>query len=421
MTFSVPSQENPKPASKFTIVVLCGLMCTFLVGITIADNLYYPMRHINRVVGALLVLLALHYYINRKFSVPVEVALYLFFICWSGITGLAVAVDTNLLIGYLQLLIQLWFLIIAATAFAMLQGNLVIHFFSILFTGMYMVTYSFLSGDYQSAADAEAQVRASSIVSNANSFASYLLYGTMGLFYFFGTIKTRFMKPIILIIPPVFALGLVISGSRKSFIALFFFLLAWMWYCYRKKVLRNLSSFLLIVLLIIGVVLLTEYMYTQTFMGERFRRNLENPEVDTTRKRLYMGGFEVFIENPIAGVGLGNYTIVSGLGKETHSDYMEILATTGLVGAMIFFPIYLIIWLRLSKLRKQTTDSSEIYSIGIFKAILLTLLLLGFGRPNFNSIPTIIILSGIIGYTKLKIKQSKVSPDLPFKKVQKRL
>jgi O-antigen ligase len=68
---------------------------------------------------------------------------------------------------------------------------------------------------------------------------------------------------------------------------------------------------------------------------------------------LYQRAMEVALENPLIGIGLDNFRDQTGtqigqrIGTYTHSNYMEVLVSTGLVGFLIYFSIY---WLWLRKL-----------------------------------------------------------------------
>ena len=80
-------------------------------------------------------------------------------------------------------------------------------------------------------------------------------------------------------------------------------------------------------------------------MGLRFQRAMDNPDIDTARSQMYVRGVDLFWENPLAGVGLGNFQVVSGLGAYSHSDYIEVASNTGIIGFILYFSIYgMILW-----------------------------------------------------------------------------
>ena len=68
------------------------------------------------------------------------------------------------------------------------------------------------------------------------------------------------------------------------------------------------------------------------------------PTVDYStleRRRLLQAGWEQFIKTPILGVGIGasGYIVVNALGYDTylHNNYIELLATGGVIGALLYY------------------------------------------------------------------------------------
>ncbi len=74
-------------------------------------------------------------------------------------------------------------------------------------------------------------------------------------------------------------------------------------------------------------------------------------------------------QSPILGIGLGNFAIVSGIGRYCHNDYLEVACSYGILGAIVYYSNF---FLLLSKMigykRKQELDNSCI----IILAVLLT-------------------------------------------------
>ena len=77
---------------------------------------------------------------------------------------------------------------------------------------------------------------------------------------------------------------------------------------------------------------------------------------DVSRVELIKQGLRVAADNPVLGVGLGNFQLYSVLDQYAHNNYVELLADTGFVGAILYYGIYVCIILKLFKLRKQTTS-----------------------------------------------------------------
>ncbi|MGH7453677.1 MAG: hypothetical protein ACRENG_20175, partial [bacterium] len=66
-----------------------------------------------------------------------------------------------------------------------------------------------------------------------------------------------------------------------------------------------------------------------------------------------------------------------------------------------------LLWRRLGRIQKLVTDHSVLYEIGLLKATILMILLLAFGRPNFQSQTTWIFLASAIGYAQSLERKSE--------------
>jgi O-antigen ligase len=136
---------------------------------------------------------------------------------------------------------------------------------------------------------------------------------------------------------------------------------------------------------------------SDTYMGERFEHAREHGS--ETRVQLYKEGIKMIKSNPIVGVGLSNYIKLSSSGLYSHSDYIEVAATTGIVGFILYFSIYIVLWHRLNRIKSMTNDPRILYTIGLLKAAIITILLVATGRPNIASKLTWVFLAGAIGYS----------------------
>jgi len=86
-----------------------------------------------------------------------------------------------------------------------------------------------------------------------------------------------------------------------------------------------------------------------------------------------MSGLQQFVKTPIAGIGIGasGYLTQMTLGQNTylHNDYVDILATGGIIGFVLqFIPIFSM----LVKNYKYRRDSTEAQLCTIILAIYLT-------------------------------------------------
>lgn len=66
------------------------------------------------------------------------------------------------------------------------------------------------------------------------------------------------------------------------------------------------------------------------------------------REVLINNGLEVFANNPILGIGLNNFRYL--FVKYSHNNYIELLSGLGLIGALLFYSMYALIFSRLIKM-----------------------------------------------------------------------
>jgi O-antigen ligase len=99
------------------------------------------------------------------------------------------------------------------------------------------------------------------------------------------------------------------------------------------------------------------------------------------------------------GGGLDNYRARSSSHLYSHSDYLEVAANTGIIGLLLYFSVYMILWLRLNRIKRMTDDPHVLYTVGLIKAIVIPMLLIAFGRVNITSKLTWIFLAAVFGYT----------------------
>jgi O-antigen ligase len=116
---------------------------------------------------------------------------------------------------------------------------------------------------------------------------------------------------------------------------------------------------------------------------------------DISRAELIKQGLRVAAHNPALGVGLGNFQLYSTLDQYAHNNYVELLADTGLAGAILYYGIYVCIISKLFKLRKQIKSP-------MLKMILIYILFDLLIRQNFGvTYPqkeTYIFLAVAVGY-----------------------
>ena len=125
------------------------------------------------------------------------------------------------------------------------------------------------------------------------------------------------------------------------------------------------TSILIIVPLLISIVT-TEILFES--MRYTYRMNQIVERGSNSRLKYYEDTFESFKENPIIGIGIGNWKLNSiEKGKRhiegyivpyhAHNDFLQLLAETGILGLISYISIFLFSFLGLLKLKKPNNNS----------------------------------------------------------------
>src|SRR5690606_19279128 len=99
------------------------------------------------------------------------------------------------------------------------------------------------------------------------------------------------------------------------------------------------------------------------------------------------------------GIGLSQFPLYSSHHAMAHSEYMELLATTGLIGLILMMYFYYILIKKNLSIRKVIKDPNILYRLNLSNAIIVSILIFGLFRANFLDILTMIQLAFIAGYT----------------------
>ena len=160
-----------------------------------------------------------------------------------------------------------------------------------------------------------------------------------------------------------------------DFVGFVILILLWSWLSYGKTLFRRPATFVFLVLVCGGLLFSIDFMLNETWMGKRFQKDfIEKQDSFEDQRRIiaYQDGLEVIRMNPFIGVGLDNFRYHTSTQMHSHSDYIEVAATTGIIGAIIYFSIYIVLWQRLRRIQTSVENSSILHDIGLIKAIIIT-------------------------------------------------
>jgi len=375
------------------------LLGVFLLGITMVFK-YTFMSPINRLVGIAYVGMMGVAYLKARVPLAAELVLFGLFLAWAIASGLAWAVDSEATMDTARLLVQIWAMVFAVAGLSAIRGSMRAQWLILIGVAFFLLAYWFVAGDVYRGARSGTVLRARSIMRNANGLATMMLFGVMGIAYLVRerTSTLRWGVAVAAAAPLVFLM--IRTGSRKGFLSLLIFIFLWLWFCKRPLLRRHLSVVVLLGVFGIGGYFLTDYVIERTYLGQRFEEAADNPEVSDTRAKIYRSSVDVFLDNPVAGVGLGNFVQAAGMRVQSHSNYVEAFTTTGAVGGILFYLMYVLLWVRASTYQARATDDATRYDLGLVKAILLIMLILDFVAIGMLIISHWFVLGTLMGYVQ---------------------
>jgi O-antigen ligase len=329
-----------------------------------------------------------------------EYSFYIYLFIWCLI-GYVFIIDETYYFKYLKLFIINFTVIF--TIYSIIETkNFELVFLSFILGGLFIVSEAiFINPDFDNLNETD---RLKGLSGNSNGLAYISLLGIMAIAYIWNNKSIIRLKPYFYIIIPLLIYGIVLSASRKSFFSLLLFLSLWVFIVNINKIKNPVSVMAILLISILTFNFFIDYISENTFLGKRLE-SVGEESGDIKRQELYKEGFEMVLSNPIYGVGLGNFVANSNLKAYSHSDLMEILATTGIVGLLLYLSIYSIFIKRIFFILKNNSNEIINYKMYISLLIILTLFLIGLGRPHFIDIFTIPFLFILIA-DSYKIKNS---------------
>lgn len=259
--------------------------------------------------------------------------------------------------------------------------------------------------------------RAIGLQSNPNSLGLSMAHAISATLFFFLVLKKN--KTIYLFLIAcllIFGYTIFLSGSRKSLLSFVVLALLFTPILITKNKKRTSKNFIFYsaIILLVAYLLLSYFLpifIEGTAVSERLEMGASRGGVQgDIRYTMYLAGVEIFLDKPLFGVGLGNYKNYFYTGQYSHSDYIESLTGTGLLGFLLYQSVYIVIIFKsIILFIKSKNVATRLYS-AISIIFMINLKVIGTGVILFYS-PTVAILiatcSGI-AYS-LRTTQSKLN------------
>ncbi|MHC4159108.1 MAG: O-antigen ligase family protein [Planctomycetota bacterium] len=385
----------------------------FLIPFIVGAISVFGIRGLNFVVIGLGTVCAAAYLIatiRGRIAFPKELLLFAAFFCW-GFCGIFIAEAPILFFARLRTLFQFLVMVAVITGSVRNLRTTRILLLTVLLGCLIVAASAYVSGEYTRAEIFKGE-RVTGLGLNANVFAMTLVYAAVVILYFFKTWKSLILKGGCIIALLVMGRFIIASGSREGFFSFLLLLFFWYVFSYKKEMFRHPFTFIVIGLVIVAVGVSFYLSIADTTMGRRLAEAFGGVDI-SVRSRLdfYNIGFEIIADKPLFGVGLENYRIVEGVGTYSHSNYIEIFATTGIPGGIIYYAIFIVLWLRLRRLGKMPLEPKAMALVNTAKALWFIRLAGDFVRVSYHIKLNWILLAILIGWT-YQLEQKMKTPAL---------
>lgn len=198
---------------------------------------------------------------------------------------------------------------------------------------------------------------------------------------------------IALVLSIMSAIGMVLTGSRKTFI-ISVVVIALLFISGRKKYLK-------MALLVIGATVAYDAAMNNpivyNIIGWRLASIGGADESSMERARLLHDAINTGLNNPVFGVGLHNSMYYTTIGMYAHNNFAEVFADLGIVGFSIFYSLYALYGYRIARFAQKNIRRYWLVFILGFLAI-------DYGQVSYNLftsiVPMVILSVEFTGYDR---------------------
>lgn len=215
-------------------------------------------------------------------------------------------------------------------------------------------------------------------------------------FIILGIIHFSNWKRVMLVLALLLSITIIfLTGSRATFLGLALQLIVFLvFYCKINTIKK--SEFIKIACIILPVIVsfvISNLIFAKVGDSGRYQSvgsrigqiELTNNPTDSSAKlRLdfWKNAGGIIVENPILGVGIGNWKIKSlpyektlidnsNVSSNAHNDFLELTAETGIVNGLVYLSLFVfILWISVKKILQA--KESEVQLVAIFSLMLLS-------------------------------------------------
>ena len=237
-----------------------------------------------------------------------------------------------------RLIVQQFLIIVALGVTIRARGGLDSFWWAFLFVGVFNSLYVVSSEQVQLAGEVGNVGRQAGLLGNPNAlgFASFL--GIFGAAALLGRSKSSAVKGLCVVAAVVASLGVLFSGSRGALLVTVLALALWPVMCYSRPMKDKVRIVAATLVVCVGLYGAVKWIQANTVMGSRLNtQTMQGEGGRDNRLQLIITGLEIAGEHAVTGVGLGNLWHARDMGQQAHSEWVEMVASTGVPGLLMYF------------------------------------------------------------------------------------
>lgn len=349
------------------------------------------LAYINNPISKLLMIFFIvftilkHFY-KVKYSLGQKnIILWFLFSLWSAYSLLWSAIEMR--IDVVIVLLFIGFVALSVVLTANTKNKILIYLkmyvFSSVALELYMLSYYGVTTIFQE--------RINNDVLNSNRAGIIFAYSALICLLLFDVLKNK----LYIFMLAFLGFGVLVTGSKAAvgslIIEIVVFEIVKSYHENGFKKIRNCG--IMVVLLLVVFFLITKIPSLYNIIGKRLIDFLDNVFKGTTvisrstliRQELIEVAIERFLKRPLVGWGIGNFSYLNVYQTYAHSNLVELLADTGIIGAILFYANYIVIAIRSFRAENELTKAFAY-------AFLAASFFLCFCSVNFNEVNDIILI-----------------------------
>jgi O-antigen ligase len=195
---------------------------------------------------------------------------------------------------------------------------------------------------------------------NANSYSYYSFFANFGLFILYHKYKTKTIFFLLILFPILFILTSFVTQSRTGLIYTVLTNIIFWIFINKTENVNPLKKIGLVLFSFCAIFVLIYQLALLLLKSDFIDRLDVNEGSSQERQGIVIEALNFFIENPIFGIGVGQYPSYSATGLFSHNSYMEAFSEQGILAGVLILIIFINPVIKAIKMFFQYGKSPEV-------------------------------------------------------------